>query len=43
MSRHTGFLATIAAYGPMAVGFDAAEAEADSWARMVAFFRTHLG
>jgi carboxymethylenebutenolidase len=42
MSRHTGLLATLAAHGPMAVGFDA-EAEADSWARMEAFFRTHLG
>ena len=42
MSRHTGLLATLAAYGPMAVGFDA-EAEADSWARIEAFFRAHLG
>ena len=42
MSRHTGLLATLAAHGPMAVGFDA-EAEADSWARMEAFFRAHLG
>ena len=42
MSRHTGLLATLAAHGPMAVGFDA-EAEADSWTRMEAFFRTHLG
>src|SRR2546427_2326742 len=42
MSRHTGVLATLAAHGPMAVGFDA-EAEADSWTRMEAFFRTHLG
>jgi carboxymethylenebutenolidase len=42
MSRHTGLLATISAYGPMAVGFDP-EAEADSWARMAAFFRSHLG
>ena len=42
MSRHTGMLATIAAYGPMAAGFDAG-AEADSWARMETFFRAHLG
>jgi len=42
MSRHTGLLATLAAYGPMAVGFDP-EAEADSWARIERFFRTHLG
>ncbi len=42
MNRHTGPLATLAAHGPMAVGFDA-EAEADSWTRMEAFFRTHLG
>jgi len=42
MSRHTGVLATLAAHGPMAVGFDA-EAEADSWARVEAFFRAHLG
>ena len=42
VSRHTGLLATLAAHGPMAVGFDA-EAEADSWTRMEAFFRTHLG
>jgi carboxymethylenebutenolidase len=42
MSRHSGLLATIAAWGPMAVGFDA-DAEADSWRRIEAFFRTHLG
>ena len=42
MSRHTGPMATLAAWGPMAVGFDAA-AEADSWQRIEAFFRTHLG
>ena len=42
MSRHTGLLATLAAWGPMAVGFDAA-AEADSWKRMESFFQTHLG
>jgi carboxymethylenebutenolidase len=42
MSRHTGLLATLAAYGPMAVGFDP-EAEADSWARIERFFRAHLG
>ena len=42
MSPHTGMLATIAGWGPMKVGFDPA-AEADSWQRMGAFFRTHLG
>ena len=42
MSRHTGLMATLAAWGPMAVGFDA-DAEADSWRRIEAFFRTHLG
>jgi carboxymethylenebutenolidase len=42
MSRHTGLLARLSAHGPMAVGFNA-EAEGDSWARMEAFFRTHLG
>jgi carboxymethylenebutenolidase len=42
MSRHTGVLATVAGYGPMAVGFDPA-AEADSWARIERFFRAHLG
>lgn len=42
MSRHTGLMATLPAWGPMAVGFNA-EAEADSWARMAAFFREHLG
>jgi carboxymethylenebutenolidase len=42
MSTHTGLLATIGAWGPMAVGFDLA-AEADSWARLAVFFRTHLG
>jgi len=42
MSRHTGLLATLAAHGPMAVGFDA-EAEADSWTRVETFFRAHLG
>ena len=42
MSRHTGLFARLSAHGPMAVGFNA-EAEGDSWARMEAFFRTHLG
>ena len=42
MSRHTGAMATLAAWGPMAVGFNA-DAEADSWRRIEAFFRTHLG
>jgi carboxymethylenebutenolidase len=42
MSPHTGLVATLAAWGPMAGGFDPA-AEADSWKRLEAFFRTHLG
>jgi carboxymethylenebutenolidase len=42
MSRHTGPMATLGAWGPMAVGFDAA-AEADSWQRIEAFFRARLG
>jgi carboxymethylenebutenolidase len=41
MSRHTGLLATVSAWGPMAVGYDAA-AEADSWERIDAFFARHL-
>ena len=41
MSHHTGALATVAAYGPMAAGHDPA-AEADSWARIERFFRDHL-
>jgi carboxymethylenebutenolidase len=42
MSQHTGVMATIAAWGPMKVGWSAA-AEADSWERMAAFLRAHLG
>ena len=42
MSPHTGALATLAALGPMAAGFDPA-AEADSWRRLEAFFAAHLG
>jgi carboxymethylenebutenolidase len=42
MSRHTGLMATLGAWGPMAVGFDA-HAEGDSWERMGRFFRDHLG
>ena len=42
MSKHEpGVMATVAARGPMAAGFDA-EAEADSWRRIEAFFREHL-
>jgi len=41
MSRHTGLLATVSAWGPMAVGYDPA-AEADTWARIAAFFARHL-
>jgi carboxymethylenebutenolidase len=42
MSHHAGVMATLGAWGPMKMGFDA-RAEADSWARLEAFFRTHLG
>jgi len=42
MSQHTGVMATLGAWGPMAVGFDP-QAEADSWERMAAFFHRHLG
>lgn len=42
MSRHSGLMATLGAWGPMAVGFDPA-AEADSWTRIERFFRAHLG
>ena len=42
MSHHSGVLATLGAWGPMAAGYDPAAAE-DSWERMGAFFRTHLG
>jgi carboxymethylenebutenolidase len=42
MSRHDGVLPAIAALGPMAAGFDA-DAEADSWRRIEAFYRDHLG
>jgi len=42
MSPHTGLFARLAAWGPMAVGYDPA-AEADSWARLERVFRTYLG
>jgi carboxymethylenebutenolidase len=42
MSHGTGWMARLGALGPMAVGFEP-EAEADSWRRMEAFFREHLG
>ena len=42
MSKHTGVMATLGAWGPIAAGYDPA-AEADSWTRMETFFRTHLG
>jgi carboxymethylenebutenolidase len=41
MSRHQGVLATMAAWGPMRVGYNAAAAE-DSWTRIEAFFAKHL-
>lgn len=42
MSHHTGFMATIGPWLPMAAGHDPA-AEADSWARIERFFGEHLG
>ena len=42
MSHHSGVMGAIGAWGPMAAGFDP-HAEADTWARMETFFRTHLG
>ena len=42
MSPHTGAMATLGAWGPMRVGFNA-EAERDSWSRMADFFARHLG
>ena len=42
MSPHTGVIATLGAWGPMAARYDPA-AEADTWARLETFFRTHLG
>lgn len=41
MSQHTGLLATLSAYGPMKVGYNAAAAD-DSWKRIGEFFRQHL-
>jgi len=41
MSHHTGAMAWIMSWGPMAVGNDPA-AEADSWTRLERFFRAHL-
>jgi carboxymethylenebutenolidase len=42
MSKHEpGVMTTLGAWGPMAAGFDA-EAEADSWRRLEAFFGEHL-
>jgi carboxymethylenebutenolidase len=42
MSQHSGVLATIGAWGPMAARYDPAAA-ADSWTRIESFFRQHLG
>lgn len=42
MSEHTGMLAKLSSWGPMKVGFDA-DAAADSWRRVDAFFARHLG
>jgi carboxymethylenebutenolidase len=42
MSMNTGVLATLAAWGPMKVGYKPAAAD-DSWRRIEAFFGRHLG
>jgi len=42
MSRHEGLLATLAAWGPMKVGWNR-DAEEDSLRRVEALFRAHLG
>jgi carboxymethylenebutenolidase len=42
MSPHTGVMATIGAWSPMAASYDPAAA-ADSWARIESFFQQHLG
>ena len=42
MSNVPGILPKLAAYGPMKVGYNAADAE-DSWKRVDAFFAKHLG
>lgn len=42
MNRHEGILGTLAAWGPMEIGYNAEAAE-DSWKRIEAFFARHLG
>ncbi len=42
MNQTEGLLVTLAAYGPMHVGYNPAAAE-DSWKRIEAFFAHHLG
>ena len=42
MSQVPGILPKLSAYGPMKVGYNAADAE-DSWKRVGAFFGKHLG
>ena len=42
MSEHSGVMATLGAWGPMAARYDPAAAE-DSWTRIESFFRQHLG
>jgi carboxymethylenebutenolidase len=42
MSQHSGVMATIGAWGPMAARYDPAAAE-DSWARLGSFFGRYLG
>ena len=43
MSRHPpGVMTTLGSWGPMAAGFHP-EAEAESWRRIEAFYREHLG
>ena len=42
MSHHSGVMATLGAWGPMAAGYDEAAAE-DSWKRIASFFGRYLG
>src|SRR5271157_5300211 len=42
MSQNEGVMATIGAWGPMKIGYNHAAAE-DSWKRVEAFFKRHLG
>ena len=42
MNRHPKWLVALAPFTPLRARYDEAAAE-DSWRRMLAFFRTHLG